>query len=204
MEEPIDTPPEACLHRLADLLFEVGMLRKLPRSGYHFLGSGQESVAEHSFRTTVIGYVLARLSDADWSRVLAMCLFHDLHEARTGDFNSVNKLYNRTSADRALRDALEGTGLEELICSAQQELEDASTPEAILAQDADQLDFILSLKEEQDLGNPYAEKWLKYALKRLRSDCGTRLALTILETDHDAWWFQRVDDSWWAHRNGQD
>ena len=204
MAEHIDKTPEACLNRLADLLFEVGMLRKLPRSGYHFLGSGQESVAEHSFRTTVIGYVLALLSNADWSRVLTMCLFHDLHEARTGDFNSVNKLYNRTSADRALRDALEGTGLEERICAVQQELEEAETMEAILAQDADQLDFILSLKEEQDLGNPYAEKWLKYALKRLRTTCGTRLAATILQTEHDAWWFQRVDASWWAHKNGQD
>ena len=48
------------MQRLTDFLNEVGMLRHTPRSGYKFLGSGQETVAEHSHRTTVIGYVLAK------------------------------------------------------------------------------------------------------------------------------------------------
>jgi len=34
---------------IADFLFEVGMLSRTPRSGYQFLGSGRESVAEHIF-----------------------------------------------------------------------------------------------------------------------------------------------------------
>ncbi len=192
MDRYMEKKQEERLKRLVDLLFEVGMLRKLPRSGYHFLGSGSESVAEHSFRTTVIGYILAQLMDADWSKVAAMCLFHDLHEARTGDFNSVNKLYNRTTAEKALEDALKGTGLTDSIRKVQQELDEAASPEAVLAQDADQLDFILSLKEEQDLGNPYAEKWLEYALQRLRTETGKRLAATILHTESDAWWFEQL------------
>lgn len=191
----MEKTPGHRLKRLADFLFEVGMLRKLPRSGYHFLGSGRESVAEHSFRTTVIGYILARLTDADWSKVVAMCLFHDLHEARTGDFNSVNKLYNRTDAQKALDDALTGTGLADSIRTGQRELEAGTSPEAVLAQDADQLDFILSLKEEQDLGNPYAAKWLDYALKRLRTETGNRLAATILQTESDAWWFEQLTNA---------
>lgn len=199
----VEQTQEERLKRLADFLFEVGMLRKLPRSGYHFLGSGQESVAEHSFRTTIIGYVLAKLTGADWSRVISMCLFHDLHESRTGDFNSVNKMYNHCQAEKALQDALEGTGLSRCIHKEQHEFEAARTPEAVLAQDADQIDFILSLKEEQDLGNPYAKKWLDYALQRLRSESGYQLALSILKTEHDAWWFQQVDPSWWARKNGQ-
>ena len=48
------------MQRLTDFLNEVGMLRHTPRSGYKFLGSGQETVAEHSHRTAVIGYVLAK------------------------------------------------------------------------------------------------------------------------------------------------
>ena len=51
--------------RLADFLFEAGMLRKTPRTGYQFLGSGRENVAEHSFRTALIGYSLARMAGAD-------------------------------------------------------------------------------------------------------------------------------------------
>jgi putative hydrolase of HD superfamily len=40
---------------IANFLFEVGMLQKTPRSGFQFLGSGHESVAEHVFSTVFIG-----------------------------------------------------------------------------------------------------------------------------------------------------
>ncbi|MDO9630796.1 MAG: HD domain-containing protein, partial [Humidesulfovibrio sp.] len=56
------------LTRLADFLFECGMLRKTPRTGYQFLGSGAENVAEHSFRTAVVGFVLAKMAGADKER----------------------------------------------------------------------------------------------------------------------------------------
>ena len=51
----------ARLERLADFFNEVGMLRHTPRTGYAFLGSGKENVAELSYRVSVMGYVLARL-----------------------------------------------------------------------------------------------------------------------------------------------
>ena len=58
------------------------MLKRTPRSGFQFLGSGAESVAEHSFRTAIIGYTLARLDgQADTGRVVQLCLFHDVPEA---------------------------------------------------------------------------------------------------------------------------
>ncbi|MGD8504830.1 MAG: HD domain-containing protein, partial [Syntrophobacterales bacterium] len=37
------------------------MLKKTPRSGFQFLGSGRESVADHVFRVATIGFTLARL-----------------------------------------------------------------------------------------------------------------------------------------------
>lgn len=188
---------------LTDLLFEVGMLRHTPRTGYQFLGSGEESVAEHSYRTTVIGFVLARLAGADWAKVVLMCLFHDLHEARTGDFNYVNKMYNTSRDAQALADAWAGTGLGDDVLQAQAEMDVASSQEAMLAQDADQLDLILSLKQEQDLGNPYAQKWIAHALNRLRSDLGRCLAQVIIRTDHTDWWFRAADSSWWSGKNGR-
>ena len=42
------------MKRIANLLFEAKMLKEIPRSGYHFLGSGRETVAEHSFMITFI------------------------------------------------------------------------------------------------------------------------------------------------------
>jgi len=189
--------------RLADFLFEVGMLRKTPRTGLQFLGSGRESVAEHSYRTTMIGYVLARKCDASWERVMLMCMVHDLHEARVGDFNYVNRLYNSADEGRAFRDAVEQTGPDQRLLEAAEELEASRTEEARLVRDADQLDLILTLKEQQDLGNPYAPKWLHHALKRLRTECGSELAQAIVNTDHTDWWFAGVESGWWSRdRNG--
>jgi putative hydrolase of HD superfamily len=189
--------------RLADLLFEVGMLKRTPRTGYQFLGSGRENVAEHSFRAAIIGYILARLADADEQRTVLLCLFHDLHEARTGDFNYVNRRYNHSDRVQALKDCTAGTGLSDEVLHMWEELEAAETPEAALAQDADQIDLIVSLKEEQDLGNPYAPKWLECALQRLRTDEGKALAEAVATTDHTDWWFRGPDASWWSNKNGR-
>ena len=191
------------LTRLADFLFECGMLRKTPRTGYQFLGTGSENVAEHSFRTAVIGHVLAKMAGADVARTTYMCLFHDLHEARTGDFNYVNHIYNSSARTKALEHACKGTGLEEDVLGYWKELEETATLEARLAQDADQLDFILNLKEEADLGNRYALKWLETAVQRVRTEWGIELARTIASTDHKDWWFLGPDRAWWERKNGK-
>ncbi|WP_462323407.1 HD domain-containing protein [Desulfoplanes sp.] len=178
------------------------MLRKTPRTGYQFLGTGQENVAEHSFRTSVIGYVLAKRMGADIGHTVCLCLFHDIHEARIGDFNYVNRIYNTCDVEKALRHATEGTGLEEEMVEQWRELEGAETLESLIAQDADQLDFILNLKEEAELGNRFAPKWLESALLRLRTGEARELADEIMRTGIDRWWFDRPDKTWWSRGNG--
>ena len=161
----------------------------------------QETVAEHSHRTTVIGYVLAKKTGADAARTVMLCLFHDLPEARTGDFNYVNRLYDTSRERDALEDAVEGTGLEKDIMSIWDEHACRTTPESLLAHDADQLDLILNLKRESDLGNRYADKWLESAVERLRTDIAKELAQTILKTDHTDWWYLGPDRSWWERKS---
>jgi putative hydrolase of HD superfamily len=71
------------------------------------------------------------------------------------------------------------------------------TLESKLANDADQLELILQLKEYHDLGNRYADEWIDYALKRLTTDVAKELAKTIRETDSSFWWFKEKGD-WWV------
>lgn len=191
---------ELNLPRVADFLHEVGMLKRTPRTGYQFLGSGSENVAEHSFRTAVIGYILAGMAGADREKTVYLCLFHDIHESRVGDMNYVNRLYNKTNDRLALEDALRGTGLEEEVLPLHEELDRNSTLEAGLAEDADQLDLILNLKEQEDLGNRYATRWLEYAWERVKTEHGRKLAGAIFESDHTAWWFESQDKRWWIER----
>ena len=199
----VDMTGRSRLTRVADFLFEVSMLRRTPRTGYQFLGTGAENVAEHSFGTAVIGYALAAMAGADPARTVLLCLFHDVHEARTGDFNYVNKLYNTQQPRRALADGLAGTGMSRGVLDLHDELEEARSLEARLAQDADQLDLMVNLKEQRDLGNPYAAKWLACALERLRTPEGRELARTIMETDHTDWWFKGPEACWWERKNGK-
>jgi putative hydrolase of HD superfamily len=185
------------MKRIANFLFEAGMLKRTPRTGFQFLGSGAESVAEHIFRTVYIGYTLGRLSkDVDTDKLIKMCLFHDLPEARTGDLNYVNKKYVKADETKAVSDLADtlpfGEEIKELILEFMRE----ESPEAQLAHDADQLELILALKEYKDLGNTYADEWLEYALKRLKTDTARELAKTILETDSSLWWFSDKSD-WW-------
>ena len=185
------------MKRIANFLFEAGMLKRTPRTGYQFLGSGAESVAEHIFRTVYIGYALGHLAEgADTDRIIKMCLFHDLPEARTGDLNYVNKKYVKTDEKKAVDDLTAtlpfGSEIKELIA----EFSECKTLEAQLAHDADQLELILALKEYKDLGNKYADEWLDFAVKRLRTDVSRELAKTILETDSSLWWFSDKSD-WW-------
>lgn len=192
------------LKRIVDFLNEAGMLRLTPRTGYQFLGSGSENVAEHSFRTAVIGYVLARMAGADPARTAMLCLFHDFHEARIGDFNYVNRIYNTSKPRDAVVHAVAGTGLEVDMLEFWDDLDASETREARLARDADQLDLILNLKRESDLGNRYAGRWMESAQERLRTGEGRELARTVAETDHTDWWFLGPDRGWWERKNGKE
>ncbi len=187
------------MKRIANFLFEAGMLKRTPRTGFQFLGSGAESVAEHIFRTVYIGYVLGSLSPEpiDRDRLIKMCLFHDLPEARTGDLNYVNKKYVKADEEKAVNDLADTLPFGEEIRNLIFEFLQGRSPEARLAYDADQLELILALKEHKDLGNTYADEWLEFALKRLKTDLARDLAKTILETDSSLWWFSDKSE-WWV------
>jgi len=187
------------MKELINFLFEVGMLKKTPRTGYQFLGSGKESVAEHTFRMTIIGYLLSlQEPQADSMKTTLMCLFHDLHEARTGDLNYVNKRYVQIDEDKAIQDLAKGLPFSDQIVSLTREFTEGKSVEARISRDADQLDLILSLKEQQDLGNTYAREWLHYALKRLQTEAARSMAQEILETDSTEWWFEKKTE-WWVN-----
>ena len=192
------------MKQVINFLFEVGMLKKTPRTGYQFLGSGQESVAEHSFRTAIIGYVLSlQEPGADSRKTTLMCLFHDLHEARTGDHNYVNKRYVHVYEEKAIRDLAQELPFGEEIISLTREFSEGESLEARISRDADQIDLILELKEQQDLGNESAGEWLYYAEKRLLTDSAKRLAKEVMNTKFTDWWFEKKTD-WWVNGPAND
>ncbi|MFA5358850.1 MAG: HD domain-containing protein [Patescibacteria group bacterium] len=190
------------VEQVVDFLFEVGILSKTPRSGFHFLGSGQQSVSEHITRVMFIGYVLASLQeDVNTGNVLKMCLFHDLPEARTSDLNYVHQKYARADEEKAFTDLTSTLPFGDDMEKIKKEYEARESLEAKLAKDADNIEWILSLKEELDTGNTRASGWIASAVKRLKTENAKKLAEKIVATNSDHWWFADQNDEWWVSRN---
>ncbi|MFH0810018.1 MAG: HD domain-containing protein [Pseudomonadota bacterium] len=185
--------PPAELSRVADFLFEAGALQHTPRSGFQYLGTGRQSVAEHSLRSCFVAWTLARLEPSvDARRLLELVLFHDLPEVRTGDLNYVNKLYVKTMEAQAWKDLCQGLAFGPEIAALAEEFTRNESREARLAHDADQLDMLLALKEQLDSGNPRAAGWIPAVRRRLTTEAGRQLAEAILEAEADRWWLGKV------------
>jgi 5'-deoxynucleotidase YfbR-like HD superfamily hydrolase len=71
---------------LLEFLRNAGDLKMIPRTGWVQAGIKEpESVADHSFRMTLLAMVLSDQMGLDTEKVVRMALIHDLAESRTGD-----------------------------------------------------------------------------------------------------------------------
>ena len=183
------------MNRIADFLFEAEILKNLPRAGYPFLGSGKESIAEHSFMTAFIAFTLSMVEpDVNGKRLVAMALIHDLPEARTGDLNYVQQKYVHAMEDKAISDMTHGLFFGSELSLLMEEFNKGETMESRLANDADQISFMMELKRLQDTGAKNPEKWLSTVMTRLKTDAGKKLAKSIVSTTWDNWWLSHYSE----------
>ncbi len=179
------------LDRYAQLLFEAAFLKRIERTGYPYLGTGKENIASHSFGVIFCAWILAELCEEEVNKekLLKMALIHDLPETRIGDFNAVNKLYNKADENRAIEDAFEGIHFKDEVLILWKEYRSMESLEAKLVHDADVIDLIIQLKEQKDLNNPYAERWIEYAKPKLLTQVAKKLVSAILNTEWCSWWY---------------
>ncbi|MFH1471136.1 MAG: HD domain-containing protein [Candidatus Micrarchaeota archaeon] len=176
---------------IVDFLFEAGMLKDTPRSGWLTIGiKNPESVAEHSFRTALIGLVLAKLEGADEGRVMKMCLLHDLEETRLGDLHTVNRVYLEEKR-YAYADIFRGLFCEKEMNGLVEEQKALKTKEAVIARDADKLEMVFQAKEYKDLGREYVEDWIKSGMDGLRTESAKRIAKEAIKRDSKNWLFRK-------------
>ncbi|MDH5624081.1 MAG: HD domain-containing protein, partial [Candidatus Bathyarchaeota archaeon] len=80
------------LHNLVEFLETAGRLKRTPRAGWVDAGIQQpESVADHTFRTSIVCMIYADMEGLDQLKLLRMALIHDLPEAITGDLTPSKK-----------------------------------------------------------------------------------------------------------------
>lgn len=189
---------------IVNFIYETNIHSKTPRSGFWFLGSGEQSVAEHLFHVAMIAFTLAHLEPkANREKIMLMALFHDIGEGRTSDHNYVHQRYGRLAEVEAVKDIAQSLPFGDEILKLFVEEQAKETLEARLVKDADQLEWISTLRAEEIKGNSKAKKWIDITIKRLKTPVGKKLGKMLAKTHPDAWWFD-AKDSWFVDRNKKD
>ena len=139
-------------------------------------GGRRESVAEHSWRITLMAYwVSDEFPEADLEKLMKMCLIHDLGEAFTGDIPTIDK----TEADEQKEGALLSewvAGLPQPFADEMralyQEMEERKTLEARIYKALDKLEALIQHNEsdiktwiplEYDLQMTYGNEQVKFS-----------------------------------------
>jgi putative hydrolase of HD superfamily len=172
------------LAAVAHFLYEAGTLKAARRTGWWMAGvRDPESVAEHSWRTSLLASVIARLEAADPARAALLAVWHDSQETRTGDVNHLGRKYAPAGDPEAVTvDQTEGMPevLASTIRDVVAEYEAKKSPEAICARDADKLECLLQGIEYKAQGYEGAQRWIDNSRARLVTESAQRLADELL------------------------
>lgn len=179
--------------RIVEFMFEAGLLKRIPRSGWSLLGIKQpESVADHSFRCAVIGYLLAHMEHVSVYRVLLMTLFNDMHEARITDLHKMAQQYidARTAEDASFEEQVASLP-EDILRELSLMREDygaQESKESIVARDSDILECLIQAKEYSQHGHASAALFMTKAPDYLRTDSAKKLWRLAQSMDVNEWW----------------
>jgi putative hydrolases of HD superfamily len=182
-------------HDTTGFLYEIGLLKRYPRTGWALAGvPAAESIAEHSFRASIIAAVIAAAEDADPQRAAFLALWHDTQETRTTDLPHLTKRYVTSAPNKKVTgDQVRPlpSAAASMISGAVSEYEAGETPEAICARDADKLECLLQAREYQDQGHQNLQPWIDSSLASLHTATAKQLASEAL-TQNSLDWLQHA------------
>lgn len=165
-------------------------------------GGRHESVAEHSWRITLMAYFVSdEFPEADLLKIMKMCLIHDLGEAFTGDIPT----FEKTDKDSKKEADVLGEWVKTLpepfskeMSELYQEMEEQQTLEARIYKALDKLEALIQHNEsdiktwiplEYDLQMTYGNDKVQFSeyLTRLRdevrNDSKKKIAESIKKSD---------------------
>ena len=187
--------------KLIEVLSVAERLKDAVRHSYTS-GGRRESVAEHSWRITLMAYFVSdEFPEADLKKLMKMCLIHDLGEAFTGDIPTFEKSEKDEEKEASLLDEWVKQ-LPEPFASEMQalyrEMEERQTLEARIYKALDNLEALIQHNEsdistwiplEYDLQMTYGNDKVQFSeyLTRLRdevrNDSKKKIAESIKKSD---------------------
>ncbi|MCS7144117.1 MAG: HD domain-containing protein [Archaeoglobaceae archaeon] len=163
------------MEEFVKFIHEVGSLKLTPRSGWLKIGIElPESVAEHSFRTAIIAFLLAQKSGESLEKSLRAAflgLIHDLHETRTTDLHKIAKKYVKVDEERleneTMKFEIDSNGIEKYV------------------EDADKLELAFQAVE-YSVKNKFA---LEFAKKiEFKTEIAKEIYKSLMERMDPRWW----------------
>ena len=191
--KPPRSPRKESLVPFLNLVAEAGILKSVRRSGWWMIGiKNGESVADHSFRTALLGYLLAKMEKVDPYPVVMMSLLNDLHEARINDLHKVGHRYiDFRSAERKVAKeqiAPLPSAVRKDLERWEDDLQRQGTPASHIARDADLLECMIQGKEYAEQGHPQAIEWMNRPRHLLKTRSAKKLAKQLKNWKSADWW----------------
>lgn len=178
---------------LLNFISEAGLLKRVMRSGWWVIGiKNAETVAEHSFRCSVIGYVIACMENVPAYKVLLMTLFNDIHEARINDLHKMSQRYveMRKAEDKAFSEQITPLpeNMRKELRGMHGDYRKQKSKESVIARDADILECLIQAKEYHEYGYKEAVKFMKKAPSVLRTKSAKKLWSLAKKMNLNEWW----------------
>jgi putative hydrolases of HD superfamily len=189
-------PDQNTLEHDVNFLFEMGNIRLINRTWRRFQSPHFANLAEHHFRVFWVAMMIAAHEEgADTGKVAKLAILHDIAESRTGDVDLISRQYVDRHEEMAIRDMLEGTGLEDEYFALWEEYEKRESLEARIVKDADNLDVDFELAEQRMQGNASVGERKQVtrdfvAKEKLFTETAKKLYAQLSQADPHAWWHQ--------------
>ena len=170
---------------LFDFFNIVSELKKIPRKGWkEKLGlQNPESVADHSYITTVMAMIISDLNGLDTQKIMKMSLLHDLAESITGDLipEEISKKEKTELENQTISEifAKLPANLADDYTKILHEYQKKESKEAELVHEVDRLEMALQARKYRSEGLP--EDKLETFFSSARKDIKSKEILEILD-----------------------
>jgi putative hydrolases of HD superfamily len=198
---PLQSPPSTPLgpcpsaaplnpHSIIAFLHTCSRLKGTKRTGWLLRGlTDVESVADHSWRMSLMVLLLGSSAGIDAPRAMSIALVHDLAEALVGDIapgQGVDKATKRRLEDDAMNTIVghlnaENSALGRHVRALWLEYESAHTAEALFVKDMDKLEMILQAREYERAFGVDLQDFFDGTRGKIVTECALALQGALLQ-----------------------
>lgn len=161
------------MEEIIELLHKVGRLKELERTGWVLRKvPNPESVADHSFRLSIMALLLSDEFDLDKNKCIQMALIHDLAESITGDITpheDMDKAEKYETEKNTIISLFKGIKAGNLI-ELWKEYEKCESQEAKFVNELDKLEMLIqSFEYKQKYKDLDLSEFLPYVEERIKN-----------------------------------